>query len=78
MVDCWKSNRFEYPELEEMFIINMAHHNNNPELLARELESTLRNSRFCKNVLLYNAHLSFVYILKRPVTMDLWIFHVIF
>ena len=47
MVDCWKSNRFEYPELEEMFIINMAHHNNNPELLARELESTLRNSRFC-------------------------------
>ena len=45
MVDCWKSNRFEYPELEEMFIINMAHHNNNPELLARELASTLRNSR---------------------------------
>ena len=45
MVDCWKSNRFEYPELEEMFIINMAHHNNNPELLARELASTLRTSR---------------------------------
>ena len=45
MVDCWKKNRFEYPELEEMFLINMVHHDNNPELLARELGSTLRNSR---------------------------------
>ena len=61
MVDCWKSNRFEYAELEEMFIINMAHHNNNPELLARELESTLRNSR-CVQIFLSYAHYSFVYI----------------
>ena len=65
MVDCWKSNRFEYAELEEMFIINMAHHNNNPELLARELESTLRNSRSCF-LFCYHTHFTVLCILKDP------------
>ena len=65
MVDCWKSNRFEFAELEDMFIINMAHHNNNPELLARELESTLRNSRSCSNFVIIRT-LQFCVYLKDP------------
>lgn len=44
MVDCWKQSKFDYKELEEMFLINMSH-NNDPDLLAGELAKTLNQER---------------------------------
>ena len=29
-----------------MFLVNMSHHNQDPELLARELGNTIKNSRY--------------------------------
>ena len=42
MVECWKRNKYAFPDLEEMFLINMQQ-NQDKELLARELRSTLRD-----------------------------------
>ena len=44
MVDCWKQSKFDYKELEEMYLINMSH-NNDQDLLAGELAKTLNQER---------------------------------
>ena len=44
MVECWKRNKYVISDLEEMFLINMQQ-NQDKELLARELRSTLRDDR---------------------------------
>ena len=44
MVECWKRNKYVFSDLEEMFLINMQQ-NQDKELLARELRSTLRDDR---------------------------------
>ena len=45
MIECWKRNKYLYSDLEEMFLINMQH-NQDKELLARELGSTLGDDRY--------------------------------
>ena len=46
MVQCWKKNRYQYTELEEMFLINMSRNpENGHEFLARELLYTLNETR---------------------------------
>ena len=44
MIECWKRNKYLYSDLEEMFLINMQH-NQDRELLARELGCTLGDDR---------------------------------
>jgi hypothetical protein len=44
MVECWKRNKYVFSDLEEMFLINMQQ-NQDQELLARELGSTLGDDR---------------------------------
>ena len=50
MIDCWKRNKYLYSDLEEMFLINMQH-NQDKELLARELGNTLGDDRYAKILL---------------------------
>ena len=45
MVTFWKRNKYQYHELEDMFLVNMAHNPDCPDLLAKELTSTLKDSR---------------------------------
>ena len=45
MIECWKRNKYLYSDLEEMFLINMQH-NQDRELLARELGCTLGDDRY--------------------------------
>ena len=45
MIECWKRNEYLYYDLEEMILINMQH-NQDKELLARELGSTLGDDRY--------------------------------
>jgi len=44
MVECWKRNKYVFSDLEEMFLVNMQQ-NQDKELLARELGSTLGDDR---------------------------------
>ena len=44
MVECWKRNKYVFPDLEEMFLVNLQH-NQDTEPLARELSSTLADDR---------------------------------
>ena len=46
MIECWKRNKYLYSDLEEMFLINMQH-NQDRELLARELGCSLGDDRYC-------------------------------
>ena len=45
MIECWKKNKYLYSDLEEMFLVNMQH-NQDKELLARELGNTLGDDRY--------------------------------
>ena len=45
MIECWKRNKYLYSDLEEMFLVNMQH-NQDKELLARELGNTLGDDRY--------------------------------
>ena len=45
MVQIWKTNKYQYQELEDMFLINMTH-NQDQELLARELAHSLNDTRY--------------------------------
>ena len=56
MVECWRKSRFDYSELEEMFLINMSH-NNDPDLLARELGKTLNDERLALRLPLIDVNI---------------------
>ena len=44
MIECWKSNKYMYNDLEEMYLVNM-NHNQDKEMLAKELGKSLGNER---------------------------------
>ena len=44
MIECWKSNKYMYNDLEEMYLVNMQH-NQDKEMLAKELGKSLGNGR---------------------------------
>jgi len=43
MIECWKSNKYKYNDLEEMYLVNM--HNQDKEMLAKELGKCVGNGR---------------------------------
>ena len=45
MIECWKRNEYLYYDLEEMILINIQH-NQDKELLTRELGSTLGDDKY--------------------------------
>ena len=44
MIECWKTNKYLYDDLEEMYLVNM-HHNQDREMLAKELGNSLEYGR---------------------------------
>ena len=46
MIECWRDNKYLYSDLEEMYLVNMQH-NQDRDLLARELENSLGDNRKC-------------------------------
>ena len=60
MVECWKTNKYVYNDLEEMYLVNM-NLNQDKEMLAKELGKSLGTGRLAKAILgkSYHAMLHF-------------------
>ena len=44
MIECWKSNKYKYNDLEEMYLVSMPHYPDK-EMLAKELGKCLDNGK---------------------------------